>query len=72
MISAPAGRDARDLGREAGVVGGGAEGAGDVGLVELLVGAAVDHDRAGGDGLLDLVRGQAVRRAEVARPAARG
>ena len=38
--------DPRDLGREAGVVGGGAERAGDVGLVELLVGAAVDHHRA--------------------------
>ena len=65
-------RDPRDLGREAGVVGGGAEGAGDVGLVELLVGAAVDHDGAGGDGHLDLVRREAARRAEVARPAARG
>ena len=34
------GDDPRDLGREAGVVGGGADRAGDVGLVELLVGAA--------------------------------
>ena len=41
----PVGGDPRDLGREAGVVGGGAEGAGDVGLVELLVGAAVDDAR---------------------------
>src|ERR1700755_334312 len=50
-------RDPRDLGGEAGVVGGGAERAGDVGLVELLVGAAVDDDRPGGDRFLDLEGG---------------
>ena len=74
IISAPAGGDAGDLGREAGVVGGGAEGAGDVGLVELLVGAAVDDDGAGCDRLLDLVRGHRRRGAEVLdqRPAVEG
>src|SRR6185312_16344295 len=41
-----------------------AEGAGDVGLVELLVAAAVDDDGAGGDRRLDLVRGQRRRRPE--------
>ena len=64
--------DPRDLGREAGVVGGGAEGAGDVGLVELLVGAAVDHDGAGGDALLDLVRGHRRRRSRSRRRRRRG
>ena len=64
--------DPRDLGREAGVVGGGAERAGDVGLVELLVGAAVDHGGAGGDALLDLVRGHRRRRPEVVDQRPRG
>ncbi len=67
-----AGGDPRDLGREAGVIGGGTERAGDVGLVELLIGAAVDHDRAGGDGGLDLVGGQRRRCAEALDQPLRG
>ena len=58
------GDDLGDLGREAGVVGGGADRAGDVGLVELLVGARVDRDGAGGDRRLEPARGQRRRRAD--------
>ena len=53
-----------DLGGEAGVVGGGADRAGDVGLVELLVGARVDRQRPCGDRRLEAVRGEPRRGAD--------
>ena len=61
----PLRHDPRHLGGEAGVVGGGAEGTGDVGFVELVVGAPVDHEGAACHPLLELVWGHRRRRAEV-------
>ena len=64
--------DLGDLGGEAGVVAGGADRAGDVGLVELLVGARVDGEGAGGDRRLEAARRQPGRASRSTRPAGRG
>ncbi len=60
-----AGDDPAHLGAETGVIGGGADRAGDVRLVELLVGARVDHHRPAGDRRLDRTRGERRRRTEL-------
>ena len=57
--------DLGDLGREARVIGRGADRPGDVGLVELVVGARVDEQRAAGDRDLDRARAQRRRRPEL-------
>ncbi len=64
--------DLGDLGGEAGVVGGGADRAGDVRLVELLVGARVHCQRTCGDRRLEAARRQPGRRARSSRSEARG
>jgi hypothetical protein len=56
--------DLGDLGGKAGVVGRGADRAGDVRLVELLVGARVDRAGARGDRRLEAARGQPRRRGD--------